>query len=74
MSEGDMERSVCPYFRETQDRVRNSDIGARDPYRFVKRARCRHESHPSNLPRTVLNGPKCGGDVTKCEIPDIWQT
>jgi hypothetical protein len=69
-----MGEDICPYFRETQEKVRNKDKGVADPYWFVKRARCRHESHPSNLPRTVLNGPKCGGDVTKCEIPDIWQT
>lgn len=67
-----MEKNACPYFGETQYRVRNNDIGAIDPYRFVKRARCQHEARPSNLPRTVLNGPKCGGDVTKCEIPHIW--
>lgn len=69
-----MEPRVCRYFRETQEKVRNNDKGAADPYRFVKRAQCRHEAHRSNLPRTVLNGPKCGGYVTKCEIPDIWQT
>lgn len=74
MSEGDMELSVCPYFRETQEKVRNNDNGAKDSYWFVKRARCLHASHPSNMPRTVQNGPKCSGDVTKCEIPHIWQT
>lgn len=74
MSEGEMEQSVCPYFREIEEKVRNNDMGAADAYRFVKRPRCRHETHPSNVPRTVLNGPKCGGDVTKCEIAQIWQT
>ena len=44
MSEGDMKLSVCPYFRETQEKARNNDIGARDSYRFVKRARCRHQA------------------------------
>lgn len=69
-----MQKNVCPHFGETQEKVRNNDIGARDPYRFVKRGLCRHDAHPSNPPRAILNGPKCGGDVTKCEIPDIWQT
>lgn len=69
-----MKKNVCPYFGETQEKVRNNDMGAAEPYRFVKRLRCRHEAPPSILPRTVLNGPKCGGDVTKCEIPDICQT
>jgi hypothetical protein len=44
MSDGDMKPSVCPYFRETQEKVFNNDIGARDPYRFVKRAGCWHEA------------------------------
>ena len=74
MSEGEMEKNVCPYFGETQEKVRNNDMGAADPYRFVKRSRCLYDTHPNNGPRTVLNGPRCGGDVTKCEIPDIWQT
>ena len=69
-----MESSTCPYFREIQEKVRNNDMGAADPYRFVKRSRCLYDTHPNNGPRTVLNGPRCGGDVTKCEIPDIWQT
>ena len=69
-----MEKSVCPYILETQDKVQNNDMGVANPYRFVKRPRCRHDAHRSNVPGTVLNGPKCGGDVTKCEIPHIWQT
>ena len=69
-----MNQNVCPYFHERQEKVRNNDMGAKDPWRFVKRARCGHPDHPSNTPRTVLNGPKCGGDITKCEIPGLWQT
>lgn len=54
--------------------ARNKNMGAADSYRFIKRPRCRHESYPSNPPRTVLNGLKVGGYVTKCEIFGIWQT
>ena len=65
---------LCPHFSETQQKVPNNDMGAKDRWRFVTRSRCGHEAHPSNAPQTFLNGPKCGGDTTKCEIPDIWQT
>jgi len=74
MSEGDMEQNVCPYFRETQDKVRNNDVGARDAWRFVKRAHCAHTDHPCNGPRAIGIAPRCQGDMSKCEIPNIWQT
>lgn len=74
MTEGKMEPSICPHFWETQEKVRNNDMDAAAPYRFVTRQVCRHKAHPSNLPRTVQNGPKCGEYVTKCEVTDIWQT
>lgn len=64
----------CPYFREFEEKLRNNDNGAKDPYRFVKRARCGHGAHPGNKAATVLNPLKCGGDVSRCEIPDIWRT
>ncbi len=67
-------REPCPYFQETQEKVRNNDMGAPDPYWLAKRAWCGHGAHPGNTPATVLNPLKCGGDVTKCEIPDIWRT
>jgi len=70
----DVMREPCTYFHETHDKVRNNDMGAPDPYRFVKRVRCGHESHPSSAHPTVLNPLRCGGDITKCEIPGLWQT
>lgn len=71
---GNVLREPCPYFRETQDKVRNNDMRALEPHRFVKRARCGHRVHPSNTDLTVLNPLKCGGDVSICEISDIWRT
>lgn len=64
----------CPYFREIQDKIRNTDIGAKDLWRFVKRVRCGHKSHPSNTHPTALNPLRCGGEIGKCEIPDLWRT
>jgi hypothetical protein len=71
MSDGDMRQNVCPYFREFQERVRNNDIGEKDPWQFVKHVRFEHESHPSNTHPTVLNPLKYSADVTNCEISDL---
>lgn len=70
----DAMREPCPYFLETQDKVRNNDMGAPDPYRFVKRVRCGHEVHLGNTNPAVLNPLRCGRDKSKCEILHIWQT
>ena len=64
----------CPCFWETKDKVRKNDIGATDPWRFVKRVLCRHEAHPSNTHPAVLNPFRFGGKIRKCEIPDLWRT
>jgi hypothetical protein len=69
----DVMREPCPYFQETRDKVRNNESNAKDPYRFVKRARCAHMHHPCNGPPTIGVAPRCQGDMSKCEIPDIWQ-
>jgi hypothetical protein len=70
----DVMREPFTSFQETHDKVRNNDMGATDPYRFVKRVSCGHESHPSNTNPTVLNPLWCGTDITKSEIPGLWQT
>lgn len=68
---GDVLREPCPYFWETQNKVRNNDIEAPDPYRLVQQTRCGHKAHPSNTDLTVLNPLKCGGGVSVREIADI---
>jgi len=74
MSEDNTQQDSCPYFRETQEKIRNNDIGAKDPWRFVKRVRCDHADHKSNSPRVVGSAPQCQGDTSECEIPKLWQT
>jgi hypothetical protein len=69
----DVMREPCPSFLETQDKARNNDMGAPDPYQFVKRVGCGHESHPSNMNPTVLNPLGRCGDITKCEISGLWR-
>ena len=71
MSEDNIQQEVCAFFRGFQEGVRNNDIGAKDPWRFVKHVRCAHVSHPSNIHPTVLNPLKYSADVTNCEISDL---
>lgn len=67
-------REPCPDFRETQQKLRNTDMGSSDRWRIVKQARYGNERHSCNAPPRILNGPKCRGDITKFEIADLWQT
>jgi hypothetical protein len=67
-------RETCLYFKKTEQKVPNDDIGAPDAWRFVKRVRCGHADHPCNGPPAIGVAPRCQGDISKCEIPHIWQT
>ena len=70
MNKGMMKQEIFPYFSETQDKIRNNDIGAKDRWRFVRHPRCEHPEHPCNGPPEVGVAPRCGGGKSKCEIPD----
>jgi hypothetical protein len=72
MSE-ELKPKICSYFREIEVKVPNNDRGAKDRWRFMKRLSCTHPDHATHAQATVMTGPKCRGDITNCEIPDIWK-
>ena len=67
-----MGQNAGPNFQESPERVRNNNNSTNIRYRFVKRVRRGHISHPSTLHFTTLNLLKSAGIVTNCEISGKW--
>lgn len=64
------EDALCLYFKEKEEKIRNREPGAVDPFRFVTIPKCNHPEHDSNRkgPRVGGYRPKCGGQYSKCEV------